>query len=109
MYFHSRNSTDFTALKQFMSNLTLLFSPCAAHFKLPGDTGHFKLSGDTCVALSEASTYVSGCNQRRSVSYSTDIYQEDSNFLLALPYITASCENVNGAIIEISVYSNDLL
>lgn len=43
------------------------------HFKLSGDTGHFKLPGDTCVALSEASTYVLGCNQRGSVSYSTYI------------------------------------
>lgn len=103
LYFHTRNSTDFTVLKQFTKfkqftlYLTLSVSPCAVHFKLPGDTGHFKLSGDTCLALSEASTHVSGCNQMRSVSNLTDIQQEDFNFLLTLLYITNSCENVNGA------------
>lgn len=97
LYFHTRNSTDFTALKQFTLYLTLSVSPCAVDFKLPGDTGHFKLSGDTCFALSEATTHVSGCNQMKSVSYLTDIQQEDFNFLLTLLYITNSCENVNGA------------
>lgn len=89
LYFHTRNSTDFTALKQFTLYLTLSVSPCAVHFKLPGDT---------CLALSEASTHVSGCNQMRSVSYLTDIQQEDFNFLLTLLYKTNSCENVNGVV-----------
>lgn len=35
MYFHTKNSTDFTALKQFMSKLTLLFLPYAAHIQAP--------------------------------------------------------------------------